>query len=470
MQKSVLVEIVQSLKKKEIRELNKWLNSPAHNQREDTIRLFDFLVKYLAKNEEAPEKEQAWKVVCPGKPYDDAYMRQVMFFLLKAIEDYLVFTESISNPVSYQISLMRTYRARNLEKSYKQSYRLALHAQQDQPLRDSNYLSNQFYIEQEYGQWSRVIKNASVNLQETADALEKWFLAEKLHVAYAMLAHRSVYKTAKYDEGMLIQAFEYAEAKGLLEEPAIAMYYYAYMALTQPNEESYFDKLEQLINVHESLFKQSDFRTLYIAAINYCVPKINQGRLEFARRAFELSRKGLEKQILFENSMLTRYTFGNVVAFAIKIREFEWAENFIEKYNSYLDEKERNSITNFNLSRLYFEKGDYKQAQQLLTQFDYGEMHLNIIAKTMLLKIYYETDEFDALESLIDSMRIYLQRKEALDANRKQAYKNLLSLMKKMLQVNIFSKAQREKFRETVLDTNPLAERDWILKQLDIKK
>lgn len=469
MQKSVLIEIVQSLNKKEIRELNKWLHSPAHNQREDTVRLFDFLVKYLSKNEGIPTKEQAWKSIFPGKPYDDAYMRQVMFFLLKPLEEYLVFAESLNSPVHFQLSLMKTYRSRNLEKSYKQSYRLALQAQKDQPLRDSDYLRNQFYIEQEYGQWSRVIENASVNLQETADSLEKWFLAEKLHVAYAMLAHRSVYKTAKYDEGMLKQAFEYAETKGLLEEPAIALYYYAYLALTQPNEESYFDKLEYLINIHESQFNQSDFRTFYVAAINYCVPKINQGRLEFARRAFELSRKGLEKQILFENGVLTRYTFGNAVAFAIKIGEFAWAERFIEDYQKYLEEKERNSIANFNLSRVYFEKGDYKKAQSLLTQFEYDDMLFNIIAKTMLLKIYYETDEFDALESLIDSMRIYLQRKEALDPTRKAAYKNLLSLMKKMLQINIFSRAQREKFRETVVGTNPLAERDWMLKQLDKK-
>jgi hypothetical protein len=93
----------------------------------------------------------------------------------------------------------------------------------------------------------------------------------------------------------------------------------------------------------------------------------------------------------------------------------------------------------------------------------------NIVAKTMLLKIYYEQDELDAFESLLESLRIYLQRKEALDPTRKAAYKNMISLMKKMLHLNVFSKAQREKFRELVLQTNPLAEREWLLKQVDGK-
>ncbi len=115
---------------------------------------------------------------------------------------------------------------------------------------------------------------------------------------------------------------------------------------------------------------------------------------------------------------------------------------------------------------MYFEKGDYNQAQQLLTQFEYDDMLLNIIAKTMLLKIYYEQDELDAFESLLESMRIYLQRKEALDPTRKAAYKNMISLMKKLMHLNPYSKVQKEKLQELVTAANPLMERDWLLRQL----
>ncbi|MCY7330730.1 MAG: hypothetical protein LH618_19415, partial [Saprospiraceae bacterium] len=118
---------------------------------------------------------------------------------------------------------------------------------------------------------------------------------------------------------------------------------------------------------------------------------------------------------------------------------------------------------------VYFEKGDYNKAQQLLTQFEYDDMLLNIIAKTMLLKIYHEQDEQDAFESLLESMRIYLQRKEALDPARKMAYKNMISLMKKLMHLNPYSKVQKDKLRELVGATNPLMERDWLLRQLSDK-
>jgi hypothetical protein len=468
MQKSVLLEIIRSLDKKEIRELNKWLQSPAHNQRQDVVKLFEFLVKNLPNGDESTEKTRAWKYVFPGKPFDDAYLRQVMYFLLKAIEDYLVFEEFSKDKVQYQLSLSRIYRERKLEKAYRQAFRIGKENLEDQPLRDNYYLFNRFLFEKDYSQL--VIKNAAANLQETSDALEYWFISEKLHLALAMEAHRAVYKTAAYNEGIFEKVLEYTQKNNLLHVPAIAAKYYAYMTMIHPGEAFYFDDFENIV-LHSApgTFKRSEMLDLYRIALNYCTAKVNQGNLEYSRRALNFYKSGVETGILLENNVITRYTFGNAVAFALKIGDFEWAEQFIQTFQHYLEEKERNSIVNFNQSRVYFEKGDYKQAQQLLTQFDYDDMLFNPIAKTMLLKIYFETDEYDAFESLLESLRTYLQRKEAMDATRKASYKNMISLMKKLLQLNIFSKAQRDAFRELVAKTNPLAERDWFLRQLDRK-
>jgi len=469
MQKSVLAEIVRSLSRKEIREVNKWLQSPSHNQREDVVRLFDFLNKHLADvaQDEAVEKNRAWKAVFPGEAYDDARMRQVMYFLLKAIEEYLVFMDGIEDQAKYLSALTKTYRVRKLDKAYRQAYRQGRDFLEKQPLRNGYYLMNAYFFDlEEYNHRLPISQNAPVNLQESADALEKWFLAEKLRIACAMIAHRNVFQKITYEPGLLDETLAYVQRKDLLGEPAIAAFYYAYLAITNPEEETYFDQLEKLLHNDIERFDHSEARVLYIAAINYCVPKINQGNADFARRAFWIYRSGLETAILLENEVVSRYTFGNAVGAALRIGEYGWAEQFIEQFQHFLEEKERQSIVNFNQSRVYYEKGDYNKAQRLLTRFEYDDMLLNIIAKTMLLKIYYEQGELDAFESLLESMRIYLQRKEALDPTRKAAYKNMISLMKKLLNHNPYSKAQNERLRATVESTQPLMEKDWLLKQI----
>ncbi len=470
MQKSVLAEIVRSLSRKEIREVNKWLLSPAHNQREDVVRLFDFLNKHLTDmaQDEAMEKNQAWKAVFPGEAYDDARMRQVMYFLLKALEEYLVYSDHAQDMVQFNLALVRIYRQRKLDKAYRQAHRTGANNLEEQPLRNGYYLMYRFHLEEEeYYFRMGITQNAPVNLQETSDALEKWFAAEKLRISNSMLAHHNVFQKANYDQGLLEQILNYSTDHKLISEPAVKVYYFAYMAITHPTEEKYFDQFEDLIHDEcEKLFSASEVLNLYRAALNYCTAKVNQGNLEYCRRALKFYRRGLETEILIENNHITRYTFGNAVAFAIKIGEYGWAEQFIEQFQHYLEEKERQSIVNFNQSRVYYEKGDYNKAQRLLTHFEYDDMLLNIIAKTMLLKIYYEQGELDAFESLLESMRIYLQRKEALDPTRKSAYKNMISLMKKLLNHNPYSKAQTERLRSTVESTQPLMEKDWLLKQL----
>ena len=91
---------------------------------------------------------------------------------------------------------------------------------------------------------------------------------------------------------------------------------------------------------------------------------------------------------------------------------------------------------------------------------------MNLHAKTMLVKMYYELDEGNALDSLLGSMRTYLQRKKVLSYH-KTNYKNIISLTKKMLRVNPFEREQKEKLKTEIEATSPLTERRWLLEQLE---
>lgn len=467
MQKSVLVEIVRSLNRKEIREVQKWLQSPAHNQRHDVVRLFDFLVRHPDADEQALGKEAVWKVIFPGEPFDDARMRQTMYFLLKSLEEYLSFIELAADEVKVNLALASVFRRRQLERPFRQTIDLVRKQMKEFPYRNSRYLQDQYLSEQEnYNYLSGLKRGIRLNLQETSDAFDLAYLSDKLRLACLMLSHQAVSENTHYDFGFLENVLTIVETNHhLLSYPAIAFYYFSYKSVTAKDTEPYYDRLEQLILEQGYLFPLNELREFYLLAINYCVGRGNAGKMEYVQRAFQLFKKGFDEEILLENKVVSRFSFHNAVGSAIRCREFDWAENFIDKYQGNLEEKHRKSIVHFNLSRLHFEKGDYNKAQTLLTQFEYDDMLFNIIAKTMLLKIYYEQSELDAFESLLESMRIYLQRKEALDATRKATYKNMVSVMKKLLHLNPYSKPQVQKFRELVATTNPLAERDWLLKQ-----
>jgi len=57
-------------------------------------------------------------------------------------------------------------------------------------------------------------------------------------------------------------------------------------------------------------------------------------------------------------------------------------------------------------------------------------------------------------------------RKKAIGYH-KANYKNIIRLTKKLLKLNPFSKAQKEKLRLEIEQSQPLTERKWLLEQLD---
>ena len=81
----------------------------------------------------------------------------------------------------------------------------------------------------------------------------------------------------------------------------------------------------------------------------------------------------------------------------------------------------------------------------LLAQVDDSDFLLMLDAKVLLLKMYYETGEWDALDSLLASFKTFLRRKKQIGYHEEH-YKSLLRYTSKLLKINRFDKTQVERF------------------------
>jgi tetratricopeptide (TPR) repeat protein len=280
-----------------------------------------------------------------------------------------------------------------------------------------------------------------------------------------MLADQAVYKKKAYDIGMLDEVLEYAKLKNFLEYPAIAMYYYSYMTMTDRENESHFQNLKNEIARNGYLFPKTELRDILLSATNYCIGRMNAGYTQYIRESFELFHWGLNENVLLDEGILSRITFMNIVTIGNMLGEYDWIEKFIHDYKGFLEDQYRDDLVHYSLARLHFEKGDYKTAMQLFRQVEYDDILMNLNAKLMQFKMFYEQGDLEVVESLLESMRTYLARKEVIGYH-KANYKNIIRLTKKMLKINPYNQAQKTKLLKEIEEANPLAERKWLLKQL----
>ena len=84
----------------------------------------------------------------------------------------------------------------------------------------------------------------------------------------------------------------------------------------------------------------------------------------------------------------------------------------------------------------------------------------------MLLKTYYELEEILAMDSLIDSFRIYLRRNKLISKEVKQRYLNVLRFVKKLSNTPN-DVAAIEKVKKQIHDCKALADKNWILEKVE---
>ncbi len=465
MKNNRLKVLFSTLDPKEIRNFQKFIRSPFFNKEQILIDFFDFLVNYQRRSKAFPSKEKISLHLFPEQVYKDVRIRLLMSSLHKLIEHFLVYNRFFQNPIQFKIQLAKAYRLRNLPKHFEKNYRASQQLQEADSLRGAEYYFDKYQLQLEHYRFISIKKRTEdLYLQELSNTIDLSFIILKLRQSCYILAHQQVYKK-HYDFGLLEAVIEYAQQKGQLTVPAVAMYYYCYLMLKNPNNGTHFNDFQQLIFKHGDKFPESEIRDLYLLAINYCIKRINDGNEIFRSKTLELYKNGLSEKFLLEDNILSRFTYNNIVAAGLMNKEFDWVNTFIDQYKNALEKKYRESTFSFNKARLEYDRKNYPEALTLLQKSEYEDLLNNLIAKTLLMKIYYELEEFDLLTSHLDAMNIFIRRKKIIGYHQEN-YRNIISFTRRLIELNPFDKDAKKQFRTELEASKVLSEKDWILAQL----
>jgi hypothetical protein len=219
-----------------------------------------------------------------------------------------------------------------------------------------------------------------------------------------------------------------------------------------------------LVLVHGGLFSAEEVRDLYILAINFCIRRYNAGNPAYLGDQFDFYKDGLRQGYFLTDGELSRYTYQNAVTSGLIMREFDWVEQFVNDYREKLAEPYRESVFSFNLALLAYEKKQYDTALPLLQKAEYKDLLLNLAAKTLQLKIYFELDEIDLLEAHLSAFKTFLRRKKELGYHRGN-YLNTIYFTYKLLETNPFDKEARAVLRTEIAEAKNIGEKEWLLGQ-----
>ncbi len=464
LKKTFVWEILIGFSSRELRKVKYFLSSPLFNKRKDLIKLYNFLAKHLKSEGNLPSKTTIFEAVYPNETFDYQKLRLAFSRLHKVIEHYLTVQEIQDEPFETEKMLISAYRRRKFARNYQKAAKRIRKKLSKQPLRNPLYYDAEYYLEyQDYRSSTDTGRTKEHNFKQIDDNLTFTFIARKLRQA----CFTQSYKTVSGDQlyiPLLDEIVDLAQKTPYRDIPAISVYFHFYQ-LFQPDSDAAFAKFKTILFDHIHHFTTEEFRDIYLAAINFCIKKINNNQKEYFHEALELYKKGLKSGFLLRNGKLSRFTYNNITGIALRIERLDWVENFIQTYQPYLESPYDVTAYNLNMARLEFTKKNYAKALTHLQNTDYDDLYEQMNAKIYQVKIYYELGETETLDSLLKSILAFLRRKKKIGYHY-QFWKNLIRYTQKIITVNPYDKEAIAELRKDIEQERTIVEKEWLLEKL----
>lgn len=470
-----LLSLLATFSRLSLSRFRKFLLSPYHNENPALTELFDLIDEQWramgpdAFNSKQLSKPVVWKKLFGAEPYKDAILRRLASELLHLAYQFLYSETCRETAMEEKLALLRQFKAPSMDKHFRGLLRQAQALQESATPHSSTAYLHAYYLEQAQHQQLEAQGGSLPHFHhlEQADAqLDHFYYAQKLKHYCDALGYEN-FLSRKPEIALPAGFMDQLEQSGLLEAPLLRAYYLVAQMLAQPQGEGYFQELKQLFFSRHAGFAPEDCHTLVIHLKNYCIhKKINAGVSEYFAELFDIFKRAMDAGLLLKDGRLDPQDYKNIITVALFVQAFDWVESFIQDYTSHLPEDNQGNALAYNLAKVYFHQGQYEKVIAQLREVEYQSLVYALGSKLMLLKTYFELGEYLALDSLIESFRIYLRRKGEISRQVRQQYMNVLRFVKKLSNLAPHDRQGLAKIKEEALACEELAAKKWILEKI----
>lgn len=462
----MLTSLLSKISPLEWQRLGKFVHSPYHNSRTDIKELFEHLNQARKKQkEEEINLIAVYRQAFPQLDSDEKQMRYLFSYFKKIVEQFLIYEKWSNDEALSQITLTNVLRRRQGEKLVNRTLEKVRRELMAGPFRDADYHYKRYlYYKEQFAFTDQQSRATAISLQEMSDEWTICFVIERLRQACQALTYSQV-SQKEFRPDLLGAILKLLQASPFLELPAVAIYFHLYHMLSGSAEGNHFAKFRLLIAKDKTKFPAGELKEIYLLAINYGIRRFNKGEKSFLQEVFNLYTEGLMLGVFIENGHLSRFSYKNIAMAGLGLEAYDWVEDFLYTYKDKIHPAYRQDTFNYNLAIFYYRKPDYPKAMQLLRQVEFDDVLNALQAKSMLLKIYYDVGETEALYSLLDSFKIYVYRQRLLGYH-KSNYLNLIRFVQAILRLRPYDEKAKSTLRKKIDDTMALAEKAWLLSKL----
>ena len=441
--KAKIIDILTTFSETDLMKFGEFIDSDYFNKNIISRKLYAELIKYApAFESNSLTKQNLFSVIYPSKKYNEARLLNLLSGLYRLSEDFIAQESFMKKPLVKEHLLLYGINDRNLYKFFDKAYEKIQIEIDNKTLRDKEYYKKKQEIEYEhFANVSNTKRMYFLNkepVQSYQDKFFEYFAVETLMNYSHLLNQKKYVVDHNFNMPFFEPLMDYIKENSLGNIPTVSIYYNLVLMIRE-NDEQYYFRIKELMNKHPNILEGVERLNVYTNLINFCIARWihNTLKSEFHNETFDLYKKIITEGIYkFDKITLIGDTvFVNVVQSGLLVKEYNWVEEFINKYFNELAETDR--LTTFNLcyALYYFKLKKYESALECLSKMDRKKIYFNIKINSLTLQIYYEMNHYENAFSVIDTYKHFLKDNKKITPHEKVRENNFANDVSNLLKI-----------------------------------
>lgn len=305
----------------------------------------------------------------------------------------------------------------------------------------------------------------TVTLDDYQDAIELFYHGNKLRVLCQKRNRSSWKSNLNLTKDEMI--WDELIPEKYLAYPQIKVYAKIYYMMRNKCEKTFFE-IKHLLLEDEIFDKLSVnyLADIYRLLITYTIARINEGKQKYLDFYLDFIQILADNNLLSQQGRIPIWSFKNIINGAIKLKRFEWAENFILNQKNKLEKTERKAIVEYCSALINYRRGHFEEAYNLLHYKPLSKDPLiRINTSILLLHIYLDHDPNDLFLSKLTNLRGMVNAKTGLSDKVVKKWKITLNRISKVQ--HAFNKTMLMEIKAEIIqdieEGRFYTGRDWML-------
>jgi hypothetical protein len=254
----------------------------------------------------------------------------------------------------------------------------------------------------------------------------------------------------------------------------LKIFLYEGLAFLKHNNDEYYFEFKDLFlrNFNNLSFTAKD--NMFISLENICLEKAFSGSRKFIYEELEIYKERiLRNAYRDETNDFNIYLFRNITLNAIACNEIQWLEDFIKKYAGELSAEFRNDMVNFATGHIFFEKSLFGEALKSISKINDPADIFKISLYALKLKIYYETNDINSGEYLLDSYNHYISLNKMVSERFRKSNKKFIKVYSSLLKIKCGEggKSELKSLNDYIYKEKYFKEQTWLMEKInDLQK